>query len=282
MQKPEKISVIVSTYNKPQMLAMVLESLAHQRRGRHGAGYEVIVADDGSGIETRALIERLRPAYPVPLLHAWQPDDGFRVAAARNTALLMASGDYTVFIDGDCLVTSDFVATHARLAEPGWFVAGARCFIKRRHTQAMMGDPRRWSRPRRTAWFGHALLAAANRPFQLLSLPGDLMRYRRAGDWRKVQTCNLAVWRADIDRINGFDETYIGHGLEDSDFALRLIRAGIGRKSGRFGSVVLHLWHPRPGDRTSPNVARFAALVASDRYLPVAGLDSLIREAPAA
>lgn len=277
--RPGKISVIVSTYNKPQVLGMVLESLAHQNGG---TAYEVVVADDGSGPETAALLARLQAGFPVPLLHAWQPDDGFRVAAARNTALLMASGDYVVFIDGDCLVPADFIAQHARLAETGWFVAGARCFIKRRRTQSIMADPARWTRPRRLHWFALALLAAANRPFQLLSLPGNLLRYRRAGAWQKVQTCNLAVWRADIDRINGFDETYTGHGLEDSDFALRLIRAGVGRKSGRFGSVVLHLWHPRPGSVASPNTARFDALLTSDRYLPVAGLDSLARQAPAA
>jgi glycosyltransferase involved in cell wall biosynthesis len=283
VQRPEKISVIVSTYNNPRVLEMVLGSLAHQERGRRTPAYEVIVADDGSGEDTAALLARLQAGYPVPLLHAWQADRGFRVAAARNTALLMAGGDYVVFIDGDCLVPADFIAAHARLAEPAWFVAGARCFIKRRPTAAMMTNPDRWIRPRRLAWFGRGLRAAINRPFQLLSLPGNLLRYRRPGEWRKVQTCNLAVWRSDIDRIGGFDETYVGHGFEDSDFALRLIRAGVGRKSGRFGSVVLHLWHPRPGAGLSPNAGRFAALLQqTDRYLPAIGLGSLERQAPAA
>ncbi|MFN4277595.1 MAG: glycosyltransferase family 2 protein [Ferrovibrio sp.] len=271
---PAKISVIVSTYNSPVFLEMVLRSLARQRLDGRIA-YEIVVADDGSGEETRALIARLRPEVPCPLLHAWQPDTGFRLAESRNNALLQASGDYIVFIDGDCMVPPDFIATHARLAEPGWFVAGSRSYIRQPQTRRMLARPQAWSRPNRLAWFILALFAQANRPFQMLSLPGDWRRYRRPESWQKAQTCNLGVWRTDIDRVDGFDATYTGHGLEDSDFVLRLLRTGVRRKSGRFAAVVLHLWHPRPTGKRSPNIERFEALVASDRHLPVIGISHL-------
>ena len=272
---PAKISVVVTTYNSPVFLEMVLRSLAHQRLSS-GTTYEVIVADDGSGRETGAVIHRMRDEMPVPLLHAWQPDAGFRVAQARNMALLQATGEYLVFIDGDCLVLPDFIAAHARLAERGWFVAGTRCFIKKRQTAAMLAKPANWSRPRRLSWFFRALCTAANRPFQLLSLPGNWHRYGRPDCWQKVQTCNLGVWRNDIDQIDGFDSAYQGHGLEDSDFAVRLLRAGVRRKSGRFAAVVLHLWHPRQGATASPNLQRFSALLASDRIKPASGLTHLV------
>lgn len=254
---------------------MVLAALAQQRRGRQCADYEVIVADDGSGPETAALIHRLQPTYPVPLLHAWQPDTGFRLAQSRNNALLQATGDYVILMDGDCLAPADFIATHSRLAEAGKFVAGARCYIKRRRSMAMLAKPATGHGIRRSVWFWRALLAQANRPFQMLSLPGNWRRNRHPEQWQKVQTCNLAVWRADIDRIDGFDNTYTGHGLEDSDFALRLLRAGLRRKSGRFASVVLHLWHPRPGAVSSPNIERFNSLLTGDRIMPVSGLSHL-------
>lgn len=268
---PAKISVIVTTYNAPVFLELVLRSLAAQDRDGRGR-FEVVVADDGSGPETRALLERLRPDLPYPLVHAWQPDTGFRVAESRNNALRAASGDYIVFIDGDCMVLPDFIAANLRLAEPGWFVTGARCYIKQGQTKAILRRPQAWSRPRRLPWFFRALVARANRPFQLVPLPGNWRRYREADQWQKVQTCNMAVWRADIDRIDGFDATYEGHGLEDSDFAIRLLRSGTRRKSGQFASVVLHLWHPRPPYPRSPNVARFEALLASRRHLPVIGI----------
>ncbi|HEX6957001.1 MAG TPA: glycosyltransferase family 2 protein [Ferrovibrio sp.] len=272
--QPAKISVIVTTYNSPLFLKMVLRSLARQRL-EGDVTFEVIVADDGSGPETKRLIEAMQASYPVPLLHAWQPDTGFRIAQSRNNGLLHASGDYIIFIDGDCLVLPDFVATHARLAERGWFVAGARCFIKRAQTRRMLKKPDRWSRPGRLPWFMRALRAAANRPFQLIAWPAQFGRHRHPHRWQKVQTCNLGVWRSDIDRIDGFDTAYVGHGLEDSDFALRLLRAGVRRKSGRFGPVVLHLWHARPGAVESPNTARFEELLASDRHRPVLGLSQL-------
>lgn len=272
---PAKISVIVTTYNSPVFLEMALRSLARQRLDGRIA-YEIVVADDGSGEETRALIARLRPEMPCPLLHVWQPDTGFRVAESRNNALRHASGDYIVFMDGDCMVLSDFLASHARLAEPGWFVAGARSYVRQPQTRRMLAQPLAWTRPSRLAWFIRALFAQANRPFQLLSLPGNWRRYRRSERWQKVQTCNLGVWRADIDRVDGFDATYTGHGLEDSDFVLRLLRAGARRKSGRFAAVVLHLWHLRPTGHRSPNVERFEALIASDRHLPVIGISHLV------
>ena len=261
---------------------MVLRSLAHQQDGPayEAPAYEVVVADDGSGPETAALIRRLQADYPVPLLHAWQPDAGFRLARSRNNALLAATGDYVIFMDGDCLAPADFIATHGRLAQAGHFVAGARCYIKRRRSAAMMGAAQPGRTIGRTAWFLRALFAQANRPFQLLALPGNWGRYRHLHRWQGVQTCNLAVWRRDIDRVEGFDNTYIGHGFEDSDFALRLLRAGLLRKSGRFASVVLHLWHPRPGVAVSPNAGRFDSLLACDRFTPVSGLSHLATEQP--
>src|SRR3546814_750242 len=150
-------------------------------------------------------------------------------------------------MDGDCLVTTDFILTHSRLAESGKFVAGARSYIKRRRSATMVAAGPAGRSIRRFVWFWRALFAQANRPFQLLSLPVNWRRNHNPEQWQKVQTCNLAVWRADVDRVDGFDNTYTGHGLEDSDFALRLLRAGVTRKSGRFASVVLHLWHARPG-----------------------------------
>ena len=278
---PARISVVVTTYNNPQFLEMVLRSLAGQRRSGGCPAYEVVVADDGSGPETAGMLDRLRPQLDYELLHAWQPDDGFRVAAARNNALAIATGDYVVFVDGDCLVPAGFVATHARLAEAGCFVAGARSFIKQRQTRRMLAEPERWARLDRFAWFFRALAGNANRPFQLLALPGNGLRHRHPDQWQGVQTCNLGVWRADIDQVDGYDMSYVGHGLEDSDFALRLLRAGIRRKSGRFASIVLHLWHPRPGGTASPNCGLFESLLNSSRYLPVSGLSDL-RKADAA
>src|SRR3546814_19687788 len=133
-------------------------------------------------------------------------------------------------MDGGCLVSSAFILTHSRLAVSGKFVAGARSYIKRRCSGTMVAAGPAGRSIRRFVWFWRALFAQANRPFQLLSLPVNWRRNRNPEQWQKVQTCNLAVWRADVDRVEGFDNTSTGHGLAASDFALRLLRAGVTRR----------------------------------------------------
>ncbi len=267
---PTSLSLVVTTYNWPEALAVVLDSLARQSE----RGFEVVVADDGSGAETAALIRRFQGAFPVPLKHAWQPDQGFRVAASRNRALEAASGDYIVFIDGDCFVLPDFVAVNRQLAEPGWFVSGKRSYLRPGLTARILGGETPFGPGSRAAWFGRSLLNQCTRPAEFIPRGDGGFRKARAGDWEKVQTCNLGVWRADCRRVNGFDERYVGHGLEDSDFVLRLIRSGVRRKLGNNASLVLHLNHERR-DRPpeSKNAELFAALSASSGFRAGVGLE---------
>ena len=69
------------------------------------------------------------------------------------------------------------------------------------------------------------------------------MRRIRQGAWRGARSCNLAIWRSDLDRVDGFDAAYSGWGKEDSDIIVRLLHSGVRRKDGVFATGVLHLWH---------------------------------------
>ena len=120
-----RIAVLVTTYNRPDALAAVLDGYAAQR----GAQFELVVADDGSTGETRRLLEARKPHFPFALSHVWHEDQGFRAAAIRNRALAATQADYVVFTDGDCVPAPGFVAQHQRLAERGWFVAGNRILL---------------------------------------------------------------------------------------------------------------------------------------------------------
>ena len=104
----ERISVIVATYNRPDALDAVLRSLERQS----DTDFEVLVADDGSTPPTKELIDAWQPRFNGRLHHVWHPDDGFRLAEIRNRAILVASGDYCIFLDGDCIARTDFVAAH--------------------------------------------------------------------------------------------------------------------------------------------------------------------------
>lgn len=119
------ISIIVTTYNRPAALRVVLLALNQQT----DLNFEVVVADDGSKEDTRRMITELRPSLNYRLVHAWQEDKGFRAARARNLAVTQSKGEYLVFLDGDSVPRGTFVAHHRALAEQGWMVAGNRILL---------------------------------------------------------------------------------------------------------------------------------------------------------
>jgi predicted glycosyltransferase involved in capsule biosynthesis len=93
-----------------------------------------------------------------------------------------------------------------------------------------------------------------NKVLQLLVRWPDLMRVRRSFSWRRIKSCNLGVWRSDLERVNGFDESFQGWGHEDADLVVRLFHAGVKRKDGAFATEVFHLWHPEAQrDQASSN-----------------------------
>ena len=91
------IGVIISTYNNPAWLEKTLWGYLCQDR----MADEIIIADDGSGEETRMLIERYKKLLPIK--HVWHEDDGFRKTVILNKAIVAATADYLVFTDQDCV-----------------------------------------------------------------------------------------------------------------------------------------------------------------------------------
>jgi len=268
-----RVSVVVTTYNRPDALAMVLSALA----GQHLREFEVLIADDGSRPDTAELVAEHARGYPVPLTHVWQHDQGFRAGAARNRASARAQGEYIVFLDGDCLARPDFLSRHVTLAQPGYFVAGNRILLSQAFTadaQAGQWPVHTWSR---RTWLGARMRGRVNRWLPLWGLPDAAWRRRHPTRWRGARTCNLAVWREDFMRVNGFDERYAGWGHEDADLAIRLIRSGVLRKDGRFATAVLHLWHA-DNDRSglADNEQRLAAIQADQRTRAEAGVDQYL------
>jgi glycosyltransferase involved in cell wall biosynthesis len=265
-----KLAVIVTTYNRPDALAAVLDGYATQS----DRDFELLVADDGSTAETRSVVERFAAGAPFPVRHVWHEDDGFRAAAIRNKAVAATDADYIVFTDGDCVPGPRFVARHRSLAERGWFVGGNRVLLAEAFTRRVLGERLPVGQWGAAQWFAAWLRRDVNRVMPLLDLGDGPWRKRAPMRWDGLKTCNLAVWRRDLVEVNGLDEAYTGWGMEDSDLVVRLQRAGIRHKNGRFAVPVFHLWH-RENDRSKlpENLARLREVITSDRVRSRLGLD---------
>jgi glycosyltransferase involved in cell wall biosynthesis len=231
-----RLSLILSTYDRPRELACALASTI-EASARVSGGIELLVADDGSGPETAAVVERFAAAAPFSVRHVHHPKDGFRLAAIRNRAIREARGEVMAFVDGDSLLDARVLALHGARCRPGRAHAGYRC-------QLDAGESER-------------LLAAAGPIAGLLSSAAcrDAWKRRRLRWKNAVYRClalkerpkliggNCAVHRQDLERVNGFDERFVGWGLEDDDLARRLRRAGIRVADGALDCLVFHLFH---------------------------------------
>ncbi|MEO7579554.1 MAG: glycosyltransferase family 2 protein [Massilia sp.] len=270
MTAPHKISVIITTYNRPDALEAVVRACFDQS----DRGFEIIVTDDGSGEATRACMARLMAESPVPIQHVWQADQGFRLNLARNRGILASSGDYILILDGDCIPQRDYIAQHRRLAEPGFMVTGSRILLSPGFTARALA-----ARSDLHALGVSELLRLRtggdiNKLLQLLVKLPDVGRRKDRFTFRRIKGCNMAMWRADIARVNGFDASFTGWGYDDSDMTLRLFNAGVMRKDGAFATEVFHLWHREaPRDQESGNKQIVLDRVGRKTIAPVRGLD---------
>jgi glycosyltransferase involved in cell wall biosynthesis len=272
MPVAELISIIVAIYSREDALNAVLRSLAQQT----DQDFEIVLADDGSDEAMGAVIDAWNGKVGRRLDRVWQEHQGFRAAEIRNHAILVSRGAYCIFLDGDCIVRPDFVAKHRRLAEAGWFVAGNRALLSPTLTSKVLDEkltPENWTFAR---WLAERGRGGVNRLSALVRLPLGPLRRVRQRAWRGARGCNLAIWRSDLDRVDGFDAEYRGWGPEDSDLIVRLIRAGVRRKDGMFATGVLHLWHA-PADRSNlaNNRRQFVENIAGDRIRAKRGLSAI-------
>ena len=251
------IAVIISTFERPRHLERCLASLAAQQ-GVAGR-FEVVVTDDGSRDETIPLLSRAARTAPFPLTFTTHAHAGFRLARCRNEGAAASTAPYLLFTDGDCILPPDHVRMHLAWRRQGGVVGGD-CVRLDEATSARIDIPLIASAafmrlvPRHERWRirGKAVRAKG---YEWLRVP---MRPRLSGN-------NIAVWRSDFERVNGFDEQFVGWGHEDRDLQHRLERIGLRVTSILLQTAPIHLWHPpapsfaRNGAGT-PNLAYFESL----------------------
>ena len=268
-----KTAVIVPTYNSPDALEVVLRGYSLQ----DDQEFEVIVADDGSTEDTKTLLDRLRGQMPFSMTHVWQEDKGFRLAAVRNRAVAATQADYIIFTYGYCIPSRRFVSAHKQLAEQGYFLAANRILMSQRLSEEILRNRSSLSSWGWAEWCVARARQDIDKLLPLVVLPDGAFRKWSPHRWQGLKTCNLSLWREDLLRINGLDESYEGWGLDDSDLVVRLFHAGIKHKSARFAAPVFHLWH-RESDRSSyhKNQERFSKVLQARAIRAMVGLDQYV------
>lgn len=224
-----KVSLVISTYNWPEALELCLMSALKQTR----LPDEIVIADDGSKEDTRMVIDSFKSRSSVPIVHVWHEDLGFRLAMIRNRALNAASGDYIVQVDGDVLMDSHFIADHVDVAEKGCFIRGTRACVSEETTRSLFRK-----RCAKLTPFSQGILHR----FNATRLPFAFSRYEKAGN--KVKGCNMAFWKEDLVKVNGYNNLLQGWGHEDEELCWRLVNYGLRKKIVKMHAVVYHLHHP--------------------------------------
>lgn len=234
-----RISFVVLTYNRADALLQVLNTLAPQCKSHH----EVVIADDGSAESAVALLKNQLPVFSCPVRHVWHPDRGFTASCARNLGALSSTGNYLVFLDGDCVPNARFVQAHEALAQHGFFVNGNRVLLSEALTSQVLNGQVSLTNAKLLNWLVWRALGDVNKLGHLIYWPRAPGRCEARFRWKQIRSCNFALWKDDFLAVNGFDETFEGWGHEDADLVLRLHHAGLSRKNGYLCTEVYHLWH---------------------------------------
>lgn len=235
-----KCSLIISTYNWPQALNLCLQSVLKQQY----LPDEVIIADDGSGEETKQLIGKFQAYFPVPLICVWHEDKGFRKTIILNKAVQQSSFEYLIQVDGDVILDKHFIGDHLSSAEPATFIRGTRAMLTEEKTREITGSEQINLSP-----FSSGVKHRNNalRLFMLRSL-GAKKRWSS----NSVRGSNLSFWKSDFIKVNGYNNDISGWGHEDEELAARFINAGIIKKIVKLCAVQYHLYHPVTSKKDEP------------------------------
>ena len=238
MNPSPRISAVVPSYNRPDLLRRVLLALAAQTRPVD----ELVITDDGSSVDVPSGVADVLPELPFPVTFLSQPDEGFRAAKCRNNGIREATGDFLVFADQDILFGQGYVEFCLRHARPRQFLVGYPVRLTEAETATITdhlvragrvtdlvheaGRRKVLSQFRKERWYV-VLHALHLRPFG-----------------PKLRSGVFAAWREDLLTVNGFDEEFRGWGNEDDDLGRRLHRAGIRGRNVFREPLSVHMYHP--------------------------------------
>ncbi|TCK66735.1 glycosyltransferase involved in cell wall biosynthesis [Winogradskyella wandonensis] len=242
MSQQLKASVIISTYNQPNWLELVLYSYHLQTIKE----FEIIIADDGSDNKTKAVIDTFSEKTQISVTHLWQEDNGFQKTKILNKAIVAASSDYLIFTDGDCIARNDFVETHLKLKRTNSALSGGYFKLTKAISDKITKDSIKQQKCFDTNWL---LAEGQPKSFKLNKLTTSKKKAAFL-NWitptkATFDGMNVSCYKKDILAVNGFDER-MQYGGEDREVGERMMNNGIRFLQIRYSAICLHLFHERP------------------------------------
>ena len=236
-----KISVIMSTYNSVQWLEKVLWGFSIQTT----TDFEIIIADDGSKAETKEKIEALKKIISIPIIHVWHEDHGFQKSKILNKAIIASTGDYLIFTDGDCIPRNDFVATHLKYSQKGYFLSGGYFKLPMKISESITKED----------IFNQHCFDVNWLKKQELKLSYKAIKFKTYGIFASFLNFitptkpswnghNASGWKSDLVAINGFNQE-MQYGGQDRELGERLLNNGVKSKQIRYSAICVHLDHKR-------------------------------------
>ncbi|HEX8562899.1 MAG TPA: glycosyltransferase family 2 protein [Flavobacterium sp.] len=236
-----KASVIITTYNAEEWLQKVLTGFSVQTE----QDFEVVIADDGSTSGTARVIADFQRSFRFPIVHVWHSDEGFQKSKILNKAILRAASDYLIFTDGDCIPRRDFIGTHLKYREEGYFLSGGYFKLPMSISEAITFNDILLQRCFQILWLRKNGLKMT---FKVSKLTHN--RYFAAFmNWvtptkRSWNGHNSSGFKSDILAVNGFNHDMKYGGL-DRELGERLFNFGMLSKQIRYSAICLHLDHAR-------------------------------------
>lgn len=249
--KKKGISVVISTYNSERYLELVLWGFQSQIFKQ----FEIVIADDGSGPQTKACIDRMSSLVDFPIQHIWQEDEGFQKSRILNKALIAAKYEYVVMTDGDCIPRKDFLAVHDQYKQKGCFLSGGYVMLPMKTSKAINEQTIEDQSCFDIKWLLEAGYPSSKKRFKLT------LRGWKARLMNKITPTtpswnghNASGWLSDLLEVNGFDER-MQYGGQDRELGERLVNAGIKPIQIRYSAICVHLDHKR-GYKTPESIAK--------------------------
>lgn len=243
------ISVIISTYNAVEWLEKVLWGYQNQTF----KNFEMVIADDGSGPETKDLIDRMTKEVFYPIIHVWQEDDGFQKSRILNKAVLACNADYIVMSDGDCIPRNDFLQVHEDNKELGYFISGGYFKLPMNISKAITKEDIHSQKCFDLGWLKeHGL----KNSFKNNKLSSQGLKENMLNRFTTTKATwnghNSSGWIKDILKVNGLNER-MQYGGQDRELGERLMNLGIKGKQLRYSAICVHLDHKR-GYKTKESI----------------------------